>query len=86
MTTTRLSTGAQPAAADEPREISAARRQHKFLPMRLARAGATTAATSLLLAVVAAADDPLVMGVGLAPIAWLAIEGVWNLFDESTVR
>ena len=86
MTTTRLSTGAQPAAADEPREISAARRQHKFLPMRLARAAATTAAASIMLTLAAAADDPLVISVGLLPIAWLVIEAVWHLFDEDAVR
>lgn len=26
-------------------------------------------------------DEPAVMTVGLAPIAWLALEGCWRLFD-----
>jgi hypothetical protein len=27
-------------------------------------------------------DEPAVMAVGLAPIAWLSLEGCWRLFDN----
>jgi hypothetical protein len=47
---------------------------------RLVPAAAAAIAFLLFVVLVAQTANPLAFFVGMAPIAWIAIEGVWHLF------
>jgi hypothetical protein len=48
--------------------------------VKLVRAGALASVAAVFAAAILSCEDPVMMAVGMAPLAWLALEGVWRLF------
>ena len=86
MTWLHSSVQARPDGGGEGRaRLAAPDRQGSESPS-LVRYAATAAVALPFLGTAASASDPLVMGVGLVPLAWIAAEAVWRLFDERGPR
>jgi hypothetical protein len=86
MTQFHSSIQAQPDAGGESRARLASPDHQESGSLSLLRYAATAAVALLFLGMAASASDPLVMGVGLLPLAWIAVEAVWRLFDERGPR
>lgn len=86
MTRFRSSIPMQPDGGGEGRARLASRDRQGSESPSLVRYAATAAVAMLFLGTAASASDPLVMGVGLVPLAWIAVEAVWRLFDERGPR
>ena len=64
------------------REDAAARRGRSQVRMPALRIALAIAAGLLFVGLALAHDDPVVMLVGLAPLAMISVEAVWRLFDD----